>query len=164
MALMLTTLTMTPVYANPDYKTRLAPEVLLAAAKAALFFGLAFYIVTTFILKVDIHFVHIWGIEFVLNMLIMFGVSHFSSEQPRAYFEGQSTRESCADGKPSQSSKQLAALAEWDDDAQQRQLRGELKAVTVQVLWYVELSIEREATRPAAHALIAAATVGQSAE
>ena len=47
------------------------------AAKAALFFGLAFYITTTFILKVDIHFVHIWGIEFVLNVLIMFGVSHF---------------------------------------------------------------------------------------
>jgi len=47
------------------------------AAKAALFFGLAFYITTTFILKVDVHFVHIWGIEFVLNMLIMFGVSHF---------------------------------------------------------------------------------------
>ena len=47
------------------------------AAKSALFFGLAFYILTTFILKVELHFVHIWGIEFVLNMLIMFGVSHF---------------------------------------------------------------------------------------
>lgn len=47
------------------------------AAKCALFFGLAFYITTTFILKVDIHFVHIWGIEFVLNMVIMFGLSHW---------------------------------------------------------------------------------------
>jgi SSS family solute:Na+ symporter len=47
------------------------------AAKIALFFGLAFYITCTFILKVDVHFVHIWGIEFVLNMLIMFGVSYF---------------------------------------------------------------------------------------
>lgn len=46
-------------------------------AKAALFIGLAFYILTTFILKVDIHFVHIWGIEFLLNMLVMFGVSYF---------------------------------------------------------------------------------------
>jgi SSS family solute:Na+ symporter len=46
-------------------------------AKAALFFGLAFYVITTFILKVDIHFIHIWGIEFVLNMIIMFVVSHF---------------------------------------------------------------------------------------
>lgn len=46
-------------------------------AKAALFVGLAFYITTTFILKVDIHFVHIWGIEFLLNLAVMFGVSHF---------------------------------------------------------------------------------------
>lgn len=55
------------------------------AAKSALFFGLAFYIITTFILKVDIHFIHIWGIEFVLNMIIMFTVSHF---YPRMSFEG----------------------------------------------------------------------------
>jgi len=46
-----------------------------AAAKTALLFGLAFYITTTFILEVDVHFVHIWGIEFVLNVLIMYGVS-----------------------------------------------------------------------------------------
>ncbi|MHC4581702.1 MAG: sodium:solute symporter family transporter, partial [Planctomycetota bacterium] len=46
-----------------------------AAAKTALLFGLAFYITTTFILKVEVHFVHIWGIEFVLNILIMYGVS-----------------------------------------------------------------------------------------
>lgn len=47
------------------------------AAKVALLIGLLFYILTTFILKVDIHFVHIWGIEFVLNMLVMFAVSYF---------------------------------------------------------------------------------------
>ena len=46
-------------------------------AKAALFVGLAFYITTTFILKTDIHFIHIWGIEFLLNMAVMFGVSYF---------------------------------------------------------------------------------------
>jgi SSS family solute:Na+ symporter len=46
-------------------------------AKAALFVGLAFYITTTFILQIDLHFVHIWGIEFLLNIAIMFGVSHF---------------------------------------------------------------------------------------
>jgi SSS family solute:Na+ symporter len=45
-------------------------------AKAALLFGLAFYIITTFIIKVNLHFIHIWGIEFVLNMLIMFVVSY----------------------------------------------------------------------------------------
>lgn len=54
-----------------------------AGAKAALFFGLAFYILTTFILKVNIHFIHIWGIEFVLNMIFMFVVSHF---YPRTTF------------------------------------------------------------------------------
>ena len=44
-------------------------------AKAGLIFGLLFYIVMYFVLAVDLHFVHIWGIEFVLNMLIMIGVS-----------------------------------------------------------------------------------------
>ncbi|WP_417361350.1 solute:sodium symporter family transporter [Galbibacter sp.] len=45
------------------------------AAKVGLFFGFTFYILTTFILKSDIHFVHLWGIEFVLNFIIMFTVS-----------------------------------------------------------------------------------------
>jgi SSS family solute:Na+ symporter len=44
-------------------------------AKAGLFFGFTFYILTTFILDLDIHFVHLWGIEFVLNFIIMFLVS-----------------------------------------------------------------------------------------
>jgi SSS family solute:Na+ symporter len=47
------------------------------AAKSALIFGLIYYIVTTFILKVDIHFIHNWGIEFVLNVIIMYAVSYF---------------------------------------------------------------------------------------
>jgi SSS family solute:Na+ symporter len=51
------------------------PKVTATAAKAALFVGLGFYILTTFILDVDIHFVHIWGIEFVLNMVIMLVLS-----------------------------------------------------------------------------------------
>ena len=59
-------------------------QISATAAKSALFFGLAFYIITTFILKVDIHFIHIWGIEFVLNMIIMFAVSHF---YPRISYE-----------------------------------------------------------------------------
>lgn len=54
-----------------------------AGAKAALFVGLTFYITTTFILKVDIHFVHIWGIEFLLNLTVMFGVSRiYPAEKP----------------------------------------------------------------------------------
>ncbi|MGE5944799.1 MAG: solute:sodium symporter family transporter [Flavobacteriales bacterium] len=48
-----------------------------AGAKASLFVGLLFYILTTFVFKVDIHFVHIWGIEFLLNIGVMFGVSYF---------------------------------------------------------------------------------------
>ncbi|MDF9799920.1 SSS family solute:Na+ symporter [Catalinimonas alkaloidigena] len=53
------------------------PQISAAGAKAALFVGLAFYITATFILEIDIHFVHIWGIEFVLNLLVMFVVSRF---------------------------------------------------------------------------------------
>ena len=46
-------------------------------AKAALIVGLAFYITTTFILKTDIHFIHIWGIEFLINIFVMFLISYF---------------------------------------------------------------------------------------
>lgn len=48
-----------------------------SGAKAALFVGLTFYILTTFILQVDIHYVHIWGIEFILNIVVMIVVSYF---------------------------------------------------------------------------------------
>jgi len=54
-----------------------------AGAKAALFLGMVFYIQTTFILKVDIFFVHVWGIEFVLNMALMFGVSYFFPDRKK---------------------------------------------------------------------------------
>ncbi len=47
------------------------------AAKLALGVGLAFYLIFTFIYPLNIHFVHIWGIEFLLNMAVMFGVSSF---------------------------------------------------------------------------------------
>ena len=46
-------------------------------AKVALFVGLAFYILCTFILDVNIHFVHIWGIEFILNIVVMLLVSKY---------------------------------------------------------------------------------------
>lgn len=52
-------------------------KISAAGAKVALFFGLAFYILTTFIFKVDIHFVHIWGIEFLLNLIVMSVFSYF---------------------------------------------------------------------------------------
>jgi SSS family solute:Na+ symporter len=59
------------------------PQVSVVGAKAGLIFGLLFYVVMYFILAVDPHFVHIWGIEFVLNMLIMIGVSKFYPVQSR---------------------------------------------------------------------------------
>ena len=57
------------------------------AAKTALLIGLTFYILTTFIFPVDIHFVHIWGIEFLLNITVMFGVSYF---YPQSQIEWES--------------------------------------------------------------------------
>lgn len=53
------------------------PKISALGAKVGLFVGLGFYILTVFIFKLDIHFVHIWGIEFLLNMAVMFGVSYF---------------------------------------------------------------------------------------
>ena len=53
------------------------PKISAMGAKAGLFVGLVFYITVTFIFPTDIHFVHIWGIEFVLNIIVMFIVSHF---------------------------------------------------------------------------------------
>ncbi|MBW3469526.1 solute:sodium symporter family transporter [Arthrospiribacter ruber] len=53
------------------------------AAKAALVFGLLFYIIMTFVLEVNIHFVHIWGIEFLLNCFIMVLVSYLWPSQPK---------------------------------------------------------------------------------
>ena len=53
------------------------PKISAPGAKAAMCVGLVFYISAEFIFKVDIHYVHIWGIEFVLNMAVMFAVTHF---------------------------------------------------------------------------------------
>jgi len=55
----------------------LLPNVSATGAKAGLFFGLLFYVMSYFILKVDLHFVHIWGIEFVLNICVMLLISRF---------------------------------------------------------------------------------------
>jgi solute:Na+ symporter, SSS family len=51
------------------------PKISAAGAKVGLVMGLSFYLLTTFILELDIHFIHIWGIEFVLNMVGMYLVS-----------------------------------------------------------------------------------------
>ncbi|MBN7811321.1 solute:sodium symporter family transporter [Algoriphagus sp. H41] len=51
------------------------PKVSAAGAKAGLLVGFAFYLVTTFWIAVDIHFIHIWGVEFLLNLAVMYLVS-----------------------------------------------------------------------------------------
>ena len=51
------------------------PRVSAIGARAGLLFGLTFYIIMNFIIKIDLHFVHIWGIEFVLNVIVMHIVS-----------------------------------------------------------------------------------------
>ena len=51
------------------------------SAKMALGIGLIFYLTFTFIYPLNIHFVHIWGIEFILNMTVMFVISYFSPEE-----------------------------------------------------------------------------------
>ena len=53
------------------------PKISAEAAKVALFFGLAFYILTTFLIDTGIHFVHIWGIEFLLNIILMLIISFY---------------------------------------------------------------------------------------
>ena len=53
----------------------LFPKVSSAGAKAGLLFGLFFYVFMYYIIQVDMHFVHIWGLEFVLNVIVMHLVS-----------------------------------------------------------------------------------------
>ncbi|MCC5939489.1 MAG: solute:sodium symporter family transporter [Lunatimonas sp.] len=51
------------------------PKISAEGAKVGLILGLSFYLLTTFILELNIHFIHIWGIEFVINMVAMYLVS-----------------------------------------------------------------------------------------
>lgn len=53
----------------------LFPKVSANGAKAGLLFGLLFYTATYYIWQIELHFVHIWGLEFVLNILVMHLVS-----------------------------------------------------------------------------------------
>jgi SSS family solute:Na+ symporter len=53
----------------------LFPRVSARGALAGLLFGLVFYVVANYLLEVDLHFVHLWGIEFVLNIGVMHAVS-----------------------------------------------------------------------------------------
>lgn len=51
------------------------PKISAAGAKAGLAVGFSFYILTTFVMEVNLHFIHIWGIEFLLNLGVMYLVS-----------------------------------------------------------------------------------------
>jgi SSS family solute:Na+ symporter len=51
------------------------PRVSAAGAKVGLFVGFSFYLLTTFAMDVKLHFIHIWGIEFLLNLAVMYLVS-----------------------------------------------------------------------------------------
>ncbi|WP_276165835.1 solute:sodium symporter family transporter [Zobellia alginiliquefaciens] len=61
----------------------LFPRVSATGAKAGLGFGLLFYVVMYYVIEVNLHFIHIWGIEFVLNILIMHLVSAFAKKEER---------------------------------------------------------------------------------
>lgn len=52
------------------------PKVSSVGAKAGLVFGLLFYIIVNFVVKLEMHFIHIWGIEFVLNIAFMHLISY----------------------------------------------------------------------------------------
>lgn len=59
-------------------------------AKVSLLTGFLFYVTCIYVLKVDIHFIHLWGIEFLLNLAVMFAVSRYYPQKETAL---QSTRE-----------------------------------------------------------------------
>ena len=58
-------------------------RVSATGAIAGLFFGLFFYVLMNFVIKVDLHFVHIWGIEFVLNIIVMHLVSYIAKDHKK---------------------------------------------------------------------------------
>lgn len=59
------------------------PRVTATGAKIGLFFGLLFYVIMNFMVKVELHFVHIWGLEFVLNIIVMHLASLFFSKEEK---------------------------------------------------------------------------------
>lgn len=66
-------------------------KVSVLGAKVALFVGLAFYLLMSFVFDTSIHFVHVWGMEFLLNLLVMGVVSHWvpheasEDDEPQAH-------------------------------------------------------------------------------
>ncbi|WP_323839966.1 solute:sodium symporter family transporter [Photorhabdus africana] len=54
------------------------------AAKLGLLFGMSAYIICNFILKIDLHFFHLVGILFVLNVIFMLAIGYFFPAKPFA--------------------------------------------------------------------------------
>ncbi|MNG81949.1 putative symporter YidK [compost metagenome] len=63
----------------------LTKRVPAIAAKLGLLFGMSAYILFNFVIKVDIHFFHLLGILFLLNVIFMLLVGHFYPQ--KAYEE-----------------------------------------------------------------------------
>lgn len=61
------------------------PKVTARAAKIGLFTGLSFYLITSFFLDIGIHFIHIWAIEFIINLALMLLVSHYFPGKPNTF-------------------------------------------------------------------------------
>ncbi|MGB3144498.1 MAG: solute:sodium symporter family transporter [Maribacter sp.] len=61
----------------------LFPRVSATGAKVGLIFGLCFYMIMNFVFEVEMHFVHLWGLEFVLNIIIMHLATLFFSKEPK---------------------------------------------------------------------------------
>jgi SSS family solute:Na+ symporter len=77
------------------------PKISAAGAKAGLAVGLSFYLLTTFIFQVDLHFVHVWGIEFVLNLVVMYLVSlKYPSKEENQFPSGPLNLQSWRYAKP----------------------------------------------------------------
>jgi SSS family solute:Na+ symporter len=66
------------------------PQISATGAKVGLVTGLLFYLLTTFVLEVNLHFIHIWGIEFVLNLMVMYLVSLRYPPKVRTSFQYKS--------------------------------------------------------------------------
>jgi SSS family solute:Na+ symporter len=63
------------------------PKISATGAQEVLIMGISFYILTTFLFDVGIHFIHIWGIEFLLNLGVMYLISLRYPPSPRTILE-----------------------------------------------------------------------------
>jgi SSS family solute:Na+ symporter len=65
------------------------PKISAMGAKVGLVTGFSFYLLTTFLIEVNLHFIHIWGIEFLLNLCVMYLVSlKFPAKVPLMHPQG----------------------------------------------------------------------------